>query len=97
MPRDWSLDGMRSGAERTWIAPAQGARDSFFMCGFRERRRREVRRLDGVVRSQRHIRQHIALLGIIMPAVPVAEKAVRGREMFVMPPVCFLVTAHVNR
>ena len=85
-------------AEDASTTLAQGAQASFFT---RESFTREGGEECGdsteEIRSQRHIRQHIALLGIIMPAVPVAEKAVRVREWFVMPPVCFLVTAHVNR
>ncbi|PPF42854.1 hypothetical protein C5B85_14845 [Pseudoclavibacter sp. AY1F1] len=85
-------------AASTWTTLARWAQVSFFAEELHEREGGgSCGDSTDRVRSQRHIRQHIALLGIIMPAVPVAEKAVRGREMFVMPPVCFLVTAHVNR
>jgi len=90
---------MRSGAESSATTLAQWAQGSFSMgqAITREGGGRCGDSTEGEFRSQRHIRQHITLLGIIMPAVPVAEMAVRGREMFVMPPVSFPVTAHVNR
>ncbi|GAB3299043.1 hypothetical protein GCM10027427_22770 [Pseudoclavibacter terrae] len=97
MPRGWSLSGVRPGAESSAVKLAQGAQCSFFERELHGEGGKECGDSTSRIRSQRHIRQDIAVLGIIMPAVPVAEKAVRVRDGFVMRPVCFFVTAHVNR